>query len=161
MLKLIVATSSNDVIGVNGTLPWNCKADLQYFKEKTTNSVVIMGRTTWESLPKRPLPNRINVVVTSNQLSIPGVHVCNSLDEAINKFPDAWIIGGASIYKQCISFVDEIYRTIIDKPIHGLNCMKFPKIPMDIFNLTYYYSIGYQDDCKYNVIFEKFSKIGQ
>ena len=160
MLKLIVATSSNDVIGVNGTLPWNCKADLQYFKEKTTNAVIIMGRTTWESLPKRPLPNRINVVVTSNQISIPGVHVCNSFEETVNRFPDAWIIGGASIYKQCISLVDEIYRTIIDKPVHGPNCVKFPKIPMDIFNLTYYYSIGYQDDCKCNVIFEKFSKIG-
>lgn len=160
MLKLIVATSSNDVIGVDGTLPWSCKADLQYFKEKTTKSVVIMGRTTWESLPKRPLPNRINVVVTSNPTPIPGAHVCNSLEEAVERFPDAWIIGGASIYKQCISWVGEIYKTIIDKPIHGHNCVKFPKIPMDIFTLTYRDSAGYQEDCECNVIFERFSKIG-
>lgn len=159
MLKLIVATSSNDVIGIDGTLPWSCKADLQYFKEKTSNSVVIMGRTTWESLPKRPLPNRINVIVTSNTTPIPGAHVCNSLENAVKQFPDAWIIGGASIYKQCISLVDEIYKTIIDKPVHGNNCVKFSKIPMDLFTLTYRYSAGYQEDCKCNVIFEKFSKL--
>lgn len=160
MLKLIVATSSNDVIGVDGALPWSCKVDLQYFKEKTSKSVVIMGRTTWESLPKRPLPNRINVVVTSNRTSIPGALVYNSLEEAVKQFPDAWIIGGASIYKQCISLVSEIYKTIIDKPIYNRNCVKFPKIPMDSFTLIYRYSIGYQKDCECNVIFEKFSKIG-
>ena len=69
-MKLIIACDPKGGIGFNGKLPWtNLQGDLLRFKELTTGKVILMGRNTWESLPKKPLPNRINVVVSSNTIS--------------------------------------------------------------------------------------------
>ena len=64
-MRLIVAFNKQGVIGVNNDLPWHLKDDLRRFQKLTKNNIVVMGRKTYESLPKRPLPNRINVVITS------------------------------------------------------------------------------------------------
>lgn len=65
MIAVIYAVSNNGVIGSNNTLPWKLSKDLQYFRKLTTGNVVVMGRNTWESLPKKPLPKRFNVVISS------------------------------------------------------------------------------------------------
>ena len=78
MISIIAAVSKNGVIGVDNKLPWNLPEDLKRFKELTTNNVVIMGRKTYESIGK-PLPNRINIVVTRNKdFFVPGVLTANS-----------------------------------------------------------------------------------
>ena len=80
----LVAVSKNLVIGVDNNLPWNLKADLAHFKKYTLNKIIIMGRKTYESIG-RPLPNRINYVVSKTLNEIPGAYVFNNLDEAISK----------------------------------------------------------------------------
>ena len=64
MLYLIAAVSEDNVIGVEGRLPWRLKRELKWFKMNTHNGAVIMGRKTWDSLPKKPLPHRLNIVIT-------------------------------------------------------------------------------------------------
>ncbi len=117
MIKMIVATSTNNAIGVNNTLPWHIKADLQYFKAKTLNHTILMGRKTFESIG-RPLPNRTNIVLTQDKTFAPeGVIVIHSLEEAISLFPqhpDLFIIGGGQIYEALLPFVDKLYVTLVD-----------------------------------------------
>ena len=79
----LVAVSNNLVIGVDNDLPWNLRADLAHFKKYTFNKIIIMGRKTFESIGK-PLPNRINFVVSKTLNEIPGAYVFNNLDEAIS-----------------------------------------------------------------------------
>ena len=78
----LVAVSNHFVIGVNNDLPWNLRADLAHFKKYTLNKIIIMGRKTYESIG-RPLPNRINYVVSRTLNEIPGVHIFNNLEDAI------------------------------------------------------------------------------
>ena len=88
MISIIVAKSNNNVIGSNGSIPWNVPKDLKYFKELTEGNTVIMGRKTYESLPKdkKPLPNRINIVITRDiNFTANGCMVVGSLEEAILK----------------------------------------------------------------------------
>ena len=119
----IWAQSGNRVIGHNGGIPWNVKEDFQFFKYMTSDSVILMGRATWESLPKKPLPNRYNVVVTrdpnyeskhpetvNEQVEITSDPIKWILN---NKDKDIWIIGGGSIYELLLPFVEYLYITEI------------------------------------------------
>lgn len=148
MINLIVATTENGVIGVDGKLPWKKqKADMKRFKELTMGCVVCMGRKTYESLPF-DLPDRIQCVCTSQDpfikkdelsevetLTFPllGLAIVNALKHDWNM----WIIGGAQIYKKSleldsqIPIIDEIYRTIIHTEADG---DAFFEVPED-FNL--------------------------
>jgi dihydrofolate reductase len=112
--KIIVATDENGLIGKDNQIPWHMPVDLKYFKETTTGQVVIMGSNTYYSLGK-PLPNRKNVVISSRDLQIEGVEIFKTLEEALKKYDDCFIIGGAKIYKYAIenNLVDEIYLTRI------------------------------------------------
>lgn len=117
MMKIIVAVGLNQEIGYKGELLWNIPADMKQFKEKTLNHTVIMGRKTWESIPKkyRPLEKRENIVISRNKdYKAEGAIVCNSLEEA-TKFAhnDIFVIGGGEIYKEAIEVVDELYVTHI------------------------------------------------
>ena len=120
MVKLIVAVDKNGAIGKENKLLYKIDEDLQNFKNLTTNNTIIMGRKTWESLPKKPLPNRKNIVITKNN-TIENIDVLHSMDELenyinMNKNEDIYIIGGSSIYDKCLDldFVDEIHITHID-----------------------------------------------
>ncbi len=118
LTTIIVAASSNNVIGKNNQLPWHLPRDLAYFKQVTTGKPIIMGRKTYESIGKA-LPNRLNIVITRNptyQLS--DAVVVHSLEEAITtakeKQPETdeiHIIGGATIFKEAIGngIIDKIY----------------------------------------------------
>jgi dihydrofolate reductase len=123
--KMILAMDLDGCIGKNDGLPWKLQADMLRFKRLTVgegNNAVLMGRTTWESLPEayRPLDNRLNIVVTRNQdYSIEGAHTCSSIENGLsvaeqNESESCWIIGGANVYEQCRELVDEIHLTIVE-----------------------------------------------
>ena len=124
-LHLIFARASNGVIGVNGTLPWHLPEDMAHFKRVTLGCPVIMGRKTWDSLPPkfRPLPGRINVVVTKQEnWQGNGSKPARSLDEALllcYQFEHAWVIGGAQIYAQAMPLAHSAVVTEIDAPFEG------------------------------------------
>ena len=110
-MKLIVACDPKGGIGYNNKLPWtNIQGDLPRFKELTTGKVVVMGRNTWESLPKKPLPNRINVVVSSTD--IPGITTLTGLpDEDNMDLRDVYLIGGAKLINSSWHLIDEVHLT--------------------------------------------------
>lgn len=125
-LKLILACSINGVIGKDNKLPWSIPEDMKYFKKVTEGHSVIMGRKTWESIPEkfRPLPNRVNTVVSKNlSFHAPGAIVCQSIEHAIelSNSGDVWIMGGASIYEEVLKNhkVEEIHITIAEKAYEG------------------------------------------
>ena len=105
-VKIIAAVSEDAVYGVDGKLPWRSPEDLRYFKQVTRNSTVIMGRATWDSLGKyKPLPDRENVVVTSQNTDAPeGVILANSLDAAIEiaSCDGIFVIGGKMLWLEAI-----------------------------------------------------------
>lgn len=100
---IIVAETRNHAIGHNQSIPWDIPRDRAYFKHKTQNQSVIMGRLTWESLPIKPLPKRHNVVITSGNVT--GCDTARTLDEALQKVPQGcktYVIGGAMLYNEAI-----------------------------------------------------------
>ena len=113
MISLIVAVAENGVIGDRNALLWHISEDLRHFKAVTTGHPVVMGRKTWESLG-RPLPNRTNVVITRQNIEIPGCTVAHSLEEAVALFPadeEVFVIGGAQIYAAALPLARKFYLT--------------------------------------------------
>ena len=110
-MKLIVACDPKGGIGYNNKLPWSkIEGDLPRFKELTTGKVVLMGRNTWDSLPKQPLPNRINVVVTKKDIM--GVTTLTSLpDRDTMDLSDVWLIGCARLIDSSWHLIDEVHLT--------------------------------------------------
>jgi dihydrofolate reductase len=126
MISAIVAVDNNWGIGFNGDLLEHIPEDLKYFKKLTENNVVIMGRKTWDSLPKKPLPNRLNMIVTSQIKSsagcvlINGEYMALSLDNVILQLQNCddtnyFVIGGGQIYKELLPYCDRVYVTKIFK----------------------------------------------
>lgn len=115
IISLIAIVDEQFGLGKENGLLCHLPADLQHFKSKTLGKPVIMGRNTFESIGK-PLPGRHNIVLTHRPLSIEGVTIANSLDEALkltNNKDEVMIIGGASIYKQALAVAQRIYLTHI------------------------------------------------
>jgi 2-iminobutanoate/2-iminopropanoate deaminase len=124
---LIVAVSPKGVIGVDGTLPWHYSADHRRFKRLTLGTTVIMGRLTWESLPKRPLVGRRNVVITSRNLE--GVECFPTIREALaSSEGDVWFIGGARIYEEAMRHADFLDVTLVPDAIDEPGAIYFPEI---------------------------------
>lgn len=118
-MNFIVAVDNNYAIGKNGTLIYNLPDDLKYFKEVTTGKTVVMGDKTYLSLPKHPLPNRTNIVMTLSNQRFEGAITVRSLEElknAIKDIPtrDVFVIGGASIYNLLMDYCELAYITKID-----------------------------------------------
>lgn len=121
MISLIAALAADRVIGMENAMPWNLPADLAWFKRNTLNKPVIMGRLTWESIG-RPLPNRLNIVISSQPASAEGVTWVTSIDEALSAAGEAeevMVIGGGRIYEQLLSRADRLYLTHIDAEVEG------------------------------------------
>jgi dihydrofolate reductase/thymidylate synthase len=132
-LYIIAAIDSNRGIGKDNALPWKIKEDLDFFKQMTVNSTIIMGKNTYDSLPIKPLPNRYNIVITNNpeadKDNIWFATIVNTKEYIENNKSntDIFIIGGEQIYTYFIKNVDKIFLTVIDKKY---DCdKKFPFIP--------------------------------
>lgn len=118
-IKIIVATAKNGAIGKDNRMPWDLPEDLKYFKEQTMGHAIIMGRKTYDSIGKA-LPGRKNIVISRNEcLELPNVTIYNSLESALAKEKDAFIMGGAEIYEQALPLVDYLYITHIDAEIEA------------------------------------------
>jgi dihydrofolate reductase len=120
----IVATDRNNAIGRGGALPWHYSADLKFFKERTTGNVCVMGRRTWESL-KRPLPNRLNVVLSREREieSQPGVVALRDAQSVLSLAPylacDVYVIGGAQVFREFSDQIDEWIVTRVPVAAEG------------------------------------------
>ena len=124
-LHLIFARAANGVIGKGGALPWHLPEDMAHFRRTTNGHTVIMGRKTWDSLPRRfrPLPGRQNIVVTRQQgWPAEGALRAGSLAQALQLCPqesDAWVIGGAEIYREALPLANTAVVTEIDSNFEG------------------------------------------
>ena len=128
-----VARARNGVIGRSGNLPWRLKSDLAIFKQVTLGKPVIMGRKTWESLPKRPLPGRTNIVVTRDgsyeeEGKAKGALVCELFTEAVqiareqaeeDGASEVCVIGGAAMFALAIPKAKRLYLTEVDAEVEG------------------------------------------
>lgn len=124
-IAFVLAMSRNRVIGANGGLPWRMPSDLKRFKALTMGKPVVMGRKTWESLPRKPLPGRPNIVVTRQAgYEAPGAIVTETLGEALRQAravatDEIAVIGGAEIFNELLPFADRIYLSEIDIDAQG------------------------------------------
>src|SRR5450759_2995373 len=113
MISIIVAVSEDWGIGKDNELLWHISEDLKRFKRLTMGNTVIMGKRTWESLPRKPLPGRKNIVLTDNpKESIADAVTAYSLEDALakcEKNEEIFIIGGGSIYRQFMLTADRLY----------------------------------------------------
>ena len=128
MIFQIVAMANNRVIGKNNKLPWHFSSDLQFFKKLTMGQTIIMGRKTFESIGK-PLPGRVNFVLTKKNLKRSGITTFDSIESALVKVSTgrAFIIGGAQIFEQTMNLVDGIYMTRIYADFEGDTY--YPEVP--------------------------------
>lgn len=129
MISIIVAIARHSAIGKGGDLLCHMSADLRRFKATTTGHTVVMGRKTYDSLPKGALPNRRNIVVTRNaSFAAERVETAHSLDEALRLADgDAFVIGGAEIYRLALPIADRLYLTEIDAEFPDADTF-FPEI---------------------------------
>ena len=140
MLSIIVAKANNDVIGGDNKLLWHISEDLKRFKEITSGHTIIMGRKTFESLPKI-LPNRHHIVITRDtnfKVDSESVTIINDISDVISRFKDTeeevFIIGGGEIYKTLIPYTKKLYLTRVYKDFEGDT--SFPVINYDKWNIV-------------------------
>ena len=148
IISHLVALSNNNVIGVNNNLPWKLKTDLAHFKNYTTNKIIIMGRKTFESIG-RPLPNRINFIVSKTINEIEGAKVFKSTEDAINharevcidkNLDEIVIIGGGYLFKDTLSITNKLVLSRVDCNIKGdvfypdFNLKEWSKISSENFS---------------------------
>lgn len=159
-LSIIVAVGRNHEIGKNNSLLWYISNDLKNFKNITLGHTVVMGENTWNSLPKKPLPNRKNIVLSYQEGKIiEGAIVYNSIDDFLDDVkPDEkiFIIGGAMIYKQFIDIVDTLYITRVDQEFDADTF--FPEIPDHIWNLTAGNNWLHDDESSLDYCFETYHR---
>ena len=122
MIYLIAAMTKERVIGKENKLPWDIPEELQHFRSTTKDSVIIMGRKTYESIG-HPLPNRPNIVLTTKDITIEGCEVFHDVQSALDKAKtygkDIAIIGGSTIYRQTLPFADTMILTYVKKFYEG------------------------------------------
>lgn len=129
-INLIAAVSENSIIGVNGELPWIIPEDLKHFKQMTTGKTIVMGWKTWVSLGEKPLPGRLNVIVSRWKKKVPRsskVKLINDPMKALKFSKDIWVIGGESMYRYFLPLADMMYLTKI--------YIKITKVPGDRISL--------------------------
>lgn len=136
-IAVYVAIAENGVIGRDGGLPWRLRTDMQRFKATTMGKPIVMGRKTWESFPRRPLPGRANIVVSRDKdFKAEGADLTGSLEEAIalarskpiaeGAKAEICILGGGQIYAQALPFADRLYVTHVLGTVDGDT--RFPAI---------------------------------
>ncbi len=142
--------AENRVIGIDNKLPWKLPADLAWFKKNTLNKPVVMGRKTWESLPFRPLPGRLNIIISRDKNYVlhnqkkealkENVQIADSTEQAIDiaqagQYEEVMFIGGASLYAQVLDKVNCIYLTLIHEAVEG--DAWFPELDLQSWKETF------------------------
>lgn len=115
-LSMIAAVGENLELGYQNQLLCHLPIDLKHFKEITSGHTVLMGDRTWDSLPKKPLPNRRNVVITLEDIEFPNCETVHSIEAALNLIKDgdeAFVMGGATMYRLFLPHADKLYLTRI------------------------------------------------
>jgi dihydrofolate reductase len=136
-IALVAARSLNGVIGRDGALPWRLKSDMALFKQVTMSKPVIMGRKTWDSLPKKPLPGRLNLVLSRDGSFEPqGAVVCETLSEALeiarehaaeDGVDEVCVIGGTALFELTLPRARTLYLTEVQADVEG--DAYFPSFP--------------------------------
>ncbi|HRP62404.1 MAG TPA: dihydrofolate reductase [Phycisphaerales bacterium] len=140
-LAIIVAMSENRVIGRGGGLPWHLPDDLRHFKRTTKGHVVVMGRRTFDSIGRMPLPGRTNIIITRDRnYEAPGAQVSHSFAEAVTLAqrcapPDAevFVLGGADIFRLALPVAHKLYLTLVHATIEG--DVHFPEFDLTAWRL--------------------------
>ncbi|MEQ8603329.1 MAG: dihydrofolate reductase [Marivibrio sp.] len=152
----VVAVAANRVIGADGDLPWRLPGDLKHFKAVTLGKPIVMGRKTWESLPKRPLPGRPNIVVTRQAgYRAQGAEVFTDLDAALARAdalagesgleePEVSVIGGAEIFRLTLPLTDRLYLTEVHAAPEGDTW--FPELDRRQWREAWRRPVGPEDD---------------
>ena len=138
IISHVVALSNNNVIGVDNDLPWNLKTDLGHFKKYTTNKIIVMGRKTYESIG-RPLPNRVNYIVSNTIKDLDGASIFKSTEAALERarevcdkddnYDEIVIIGGGYLFRDTLSISNKLVLTNVDCDIEG--DVFYPEINLD------------------------------
>ena len=157
-MEIVVAMTSNHVIGQNGDMPWHLPADLVHFKELTSGHAIIMGRRTWESIGK-PLPNRLNIVVTRQEdYAAEDVTVVHSLEDGIVAAGTQriFLVGGGEMYKEALPIASKMHITRIDALIDGDT--KFPEIDDSIWQCRSRVNRSADEKNPYDLVFETWER---
>lgn len=163
-LSLIVAVSENNAIGKHNNLPWHLPEDLKFFKRTTIGKAVLMGRKTYESLG-RPLPGRLNIVLTRNKdMAVPeGVLLYDDLGAAIERLQkenaeEAFIIGGGKVFAEAMPFVDRMYLTRVHTNIHDADAF-FPAIDHTHWKQVWEEKHKADEKHQFDYTFQRFERI--
>ncbi len=156
MLSIIVCIAQNNAIGLNGGMIYHQRADLKRFKGLTTGHTVIMGRKTFESLPKGALPNRRNIVLTRGDGVFAGAETFPSLQEALQHCGDdekVFVIGGSSVYREALPLADVLNLTLVHHTPSEADTF-FPEFNMNEWEETWREDCcaDEQNDCPYSFI---------
>lgn len=132
MLTLIAARDRNGAIGRANTIPWHVPEDFAFFKRETTGGAVIMGRKTWDSLPRKPLPGRLNIVISRQAASSTDGVIRTTFDNAIPQaealgYARIYCIGGAEIYRQMLGMAGRVLLSTVDLHIDDADAF-FPDL---------------------------------
>lgn len=167
-ISLIAAVAENGVIGNENDLPWHLPRDLKWFKETTRGHAVVMGRKTFDSLGGKPLPQRVNVVLTRNKsYEAMGAEVVHTWGAALEKAAAAeqarggdevFILGGEQIYRMAMSEADRLYITRVHGTFGG--DARFPEIAQASWRQTFSESHGADEKNAYALTFEKYKRAG-
>jgi dihydrofolate reductase len=160
MISIVVATSANNVIGVDGVLPWHLPEDLRKFKSITMGKPMIMGRATYESIG-RALPGRRSIVLSRQSgFEAEGCDIATSAEQALEIAGDVdevMIIGGGKVYEQFLPRADRIYLTRVDAHIEGDTW--FPEIDRDEWQVIDVESFPAGDDRQHGFVLETLDRI--
>lgn len=162
MLSIIVAIAENYAIGKQGDLLCHLPEDLKHFKQITTSHPVLMGERTYLSLPKRPLPNRTNIVLTDNPThTFEGCQMVYSLEEALTMAKseeEVFVIGGGMVYRQMMPFADKLYITHIHHTWEDADTF-FPEILSAEWRQTLGETHSHDDKNPYDYTFAEYERI--
>ncbi len=160
-ISCIVAKTKNNVIGLDNKMPWHISDDLKYFKKVTTGHTIIMGRKNFESIG-RPLPNRINIVLTRDKnFKNKGCIILDTIEKAL-KFAydtgedEVFIIGGGQIYEQTVEYWDKMYITEIEAEIDGE--VFFPEIDSNEWKEIWQECHSKSDKNEYDFCFKQYER---
>jgi dihydrofolate reductase len=166
IISCIVAADNHLAIGKDNQLPWHLPEDLKFFKRTTLGCPVVMGRNTWVSLG-RPLPGRLNVVITSQpHYAVPhGVLVATSIEAALEQLrvqqvPEVFIIGGGQIFAHTLPMVQRLYLTRVHTVVAGADVF-FPAIDPAMWQLVWSEPHTADEKHAFDYTFERYERIGQ